>query len=826
MNMRKPLEGMKILEIAGSVSGFMCTLFLSDYGAEVIKIQQPGKAALGISDEEKCARAAYDRGKRTVVLDFDDQKDREHFWKLCRDADAVVEDFLPGTLENWGITCESLTAANPALICTSISGYGQEGPYAGRGAAEATIQAESGLMSITGPRGRDSVRCGADISSYMAAMTGCIGTLVGLVGAQRTGKGRRIDVSALDTSIMCLENQLAVYMKDGKVPKPMGNSYDLFAPVGVYDSRDKKEFMLSVGTDRQWAALCGALEKPEWIEDPRYITNMRRVENISQLDKEIRQEFGKYDREELAQKFVRSNCVYGDINDFAAVAAHPQMAHRGMIVSAVYPDGTAYRVPGNPIHMSGMEREKEYPVRLPEAGNEQNVPEWSEVVPCQAEDMPENGGAKTGSGRLETVPDQFGNVTHLAESVPESGMPLVGIRILDFSQFLSGPLCTLMLSDFGAEVIKIENPPLGDNTRYGPYIEQEVSSHYAMRNRGKKSIVLNMKNEEHKKLFLEMVKTADAVVDNYKPGTMEKFGISHEMLKQINPRIVQTSISGYGQEGPYASHAAFDQPVQAESGVMSITGEEGGMPVKCGASIGDVTGGLAACIGTLMGIIDARRTGTGRRIDVSMMDSLVFGLGSRFSEYLRTGAVPRPWGNRSAHGGFSGAYRCRDGERIMVVVETDEQWERFCRAVGKPDWGRKEKWASQNLRLKDGANLDEEISREFALHTAEDLEKQLVREQCIFGRVNDFRAVTEHPQTAYRHTFVDAKFPNGVTFRVPGNPIRISGMERRTEYPAAPLGYHTYEVLSQAADSEEIHRLFDPVLDEVRKKERAIYKNS
>lgn len=815
MRMGKPLDGMKILELTNSVSGSVCTLFLSDYGAEVIKIENPCEPAFEMSEEEKCARATYDRGKESVVIDMDDGLVRKRFWKLCESADAVIEDFLPGTMEKWGITYETLKAVNPSIVYTSVTGYGQKGPYAKRRTADAVIQAESGLMSITGPRGKDSVRCGADISSYMAAMTGCIGTLIGLISAQRTGCGRRVDVSALDTSIMCLENQLAVYMKNSIVPKPMGNSYDLFAPVGVYESRDKKEFMLSVGTDRQWGVLCKALEKPEWIEDARYITNMRRVEHIDQLDPELRREFEKYDREKLAQKFVSSHCVYGNINDFQAVEAHPQLAYRGMIVRGVYPDGTCYRVPGNPIQMSGMNRQIEYPVSMP--GDEMSL---------QNADRPTNDDDRTGRDISEM--SSFKKERSLPYSQEDGAleMPLNGIRILDFSQFLSGPLCTLMLSDFGAEVIKIENPPLGDNTRYGPYIEQEVSSHYAMRNRGKKSIVLNMKNEEHKKLFLKMVKTADAVVDNYKPGTMEKFGITYELLQEINPRIVVTSISGYGQEGPYASHAAFDQPVQAESGVMSITGEEGGMPVKCGASIGDVTGGLAACIGTLMGILDAQRNGTGRRIDVSMMDSLVFGLGNRFSTYLRTGMIPGPCGNHSVYAAPSGAYCCRDGERMMVVVETNEQWADFCSALGRPDWSGNEKWASYELRLADAENLDREISREFASHSAEELEKRLIQKMCIFGRVNDFSAVTDHPQTKYRHTFVDAKFPNGVVFRVPGNPIRISGMKHRAEYPAAPLGYHTYEVLGEAADMEEIHRLFDPVLDAVRKAEKSIYENS
>ena len=817
MKMHRPLDGMKILELTGDISGSVCTLLLSDFGAEVIKIEYPQSFFAECSEEEKCARATYNRGKRCTVIDMEDDGSRERFWDLCREADAFVEDFCPGTMEKWGITYETLKKVNPSIVYTSVSGYGQDGPYAERNVSEAVIQAESGLMSITGPRGRDSVRCGADISSYMAAMTGCIGTLTGLIGAQRTGQGRRVDVSMLDTSVLCLENQLAVYMKDGIVPKPMGNSYDLFAPVGVYKSRDKKEFMLSVGTDRQWEVLCRALEKPEWIEDDMYITNMRRVEHIDRLDRELRREFEKYDREELAQRFVSSHCVYGNINDFQAVAGHPQMAHRSMIVQAVYPDGTKYRVPGSPIQMSGMERKTEYPVELPESDCDRAASfraAWSS--PAKQKESP---------GRTEENQDRAKTASDSMEEGAGS-LPLSGIRILDFSQFLSGPLCTLMLSDFGAEVIKIENPPLGDNTRYGPYIEREVSSHYAMRNRGKKSIVLNMKDEEQKELFLKMVKSADAVVDNYKPGTMEKFGITYELLREINPRIVFTSISGYGQSGPYASHAAFDQPVQAESGVMSITGEAGGMPVKCGASIGDVAGGLAACTGTLMGILDARRTNTGRRVDVSMMDALVFGLGNRFSSYLRTGLVPVPQGTRSAGEAPSGAYRCVDGVRMMISVKTEEQWKNFCSALGRQDWLKEKKWASAELREEDAADLDLAVSREFASRRSDELEKRLGERQCIFGRVNDFSAVKAHPQLEYRQTFVDAKFPNGVVFRVPGNPIRMSGMEHRKEYPAAPLGYHTFEVLSRAADEETLHRLFDPVLADVRKAEKRIYENS
>lgn len=404
--------------------------------------------------------------------------------------------------------------------------------------------------------------------------------------------------------------------------------------------------------------------------------------------------------------------------------------------------------------------------------------------------------------------------------------PLEGFRILDFSQFMSGPMCTLLLNDFGAEVIKIENPPIGDNTRYGNIIDHDVSSHFATRNRGKKSIVLNMKDEKHRALFLELVKTADAVIENYKPGTMEKFGITYDLLKGINPRIVYTSISGYGQDGPYADHAAFDQTVQAESGMMSITGQEGGEPVKCGGSIADYSGGLMACIGTLMGMLEAQKTGQGRRVDVSMMDSLIFCMENQFSSYLRTKKVPKPSGNSYASSAPIGAYKCRDGKSLMITVGTDAQWKTFCEALDQPQWLANENWATMTQRAADYKAIDAEVNRVFAAMDSDEVADILFKGKCVYGRINNFEDVANHPQVAHRKTIVNAVYPNGTAFQVPGNPIHMSDMERETEYTAAELGEHTFEVLREVADDAQLHELFDPVFEKINAATSAIYAKS
>ena len=393
--------------------------------------------------------------------------------------------------------------------------------------------------------------------------------------------------------------------------------------------------------------------------------------------------------------------------------------------------------------------------------------------------------------------------------------PLEGLRILDFTQFMSGPMCTLLLSDFGAEVIKNENPPLGDVTRYGTIVEDGASSHFATRNRGKKSIVMNMKDESHKKMFLELVKQADAVIENYKPGTLEKFGVGYDVLEQVNPRIVLTSISGYGQTGPYASHAAFDQTVQAESGIMSITGFPGQEPVKCGAPIADYCGGLMGCIGTLMAMMEAQRTGHGRRVDVSMMDSMIFCLENAMSSYLKDGKIPQQTGNGYASSAPIGAFQCKDGVPLMISVSTDSLWQSFCKALDQPEWAADPSLATMTQRAERREEVDAMVAEIFRQYTADELADKLQAVKMVYGKVNNFEAVANHPQVQHRQTMVQATYPNGVSFKVPGNPILMSGMERQTEYEAVPLGYNTIEVLREVAGEAEIHQVFDPVLNHV-----------
>lgn len=393
--------------------------------------------------------------------------------------------------------------------------------------------------------------------------------------------------------------------------------------------------------------------------------------------------------------------------------------------------------------------------------------------------------------------------------------PLEGFRILDFSCNASGPMFTQLLADFGAEVIKIESPPFGDAARHENVKTNGYSSSYASRNRGKKSIVLNMKDSAHKELFLKMVKTADAVVDNFKPGTLEKWGVGYNVMEKVNPKIVFASVSGYGQTGPYSTHAAYNLPVQAESGIMSITGQAGGTPTVCGAPVTDYVGGLMGCIGTLMGMLDARKAGHGRRIDASMMDATMYMYENLFSTFMATGIIPKPHGNRFPSASPIRDFKCKDGISIMINIGTDAQFQKFAEMLGQTQWLENPDYTSMITRSQHYQELEAEVEKIFTQYDSKDMMDMLQGRNLPWGLINDFETLKNHPQVKERQLIVDSVYPDGTTYKVLGNELHMSGVEPGTSYEVVPIGYNTIEVLSEFEDPAKIHEMFDPILEQL-----------
>ena len=278
-------------------------------------------------------------------------------------------------------------------------------------------------------------------------------------------------------------------------------------------------------------------------------------------------------------------------------------------------------------------------------------------------------------------------------------MALEGIFVLDLTRVLAGPYTTMVLADLGADVIKIEIPDVGDDSRqFGPYINGE-SAYFLSLNRNKKSITLNLKHAEAKQIFLTLSKEADVVVENFRPGTMEKLGLGYDQLSQQNHRLIYAAASGFGHTGPYSRRPAYDAIVQAMGGLMSITGQEGGQPTRAGTSIGDITAGLFTAIGINAALYHREKTGQGQKIDVAMLDSQVAILENAIARYLVTGDIPQPIGNKHPSIAPFESFDTRDGS-IMIAVGNDRLWMQFCQACHLGSLAIDESFSTNSMRVQ------------------------------------------------------------------------------------------------------------------------------
>jgi len=390
--------------------------------------------------------------------------------------------------------------------------------------------------------------------------------------------------------------------------------------------------------------------------------------------------------------------------------------------------------------------------------------------------------------------------------------PLDGIRILDLTQVLFGPFATMLLSDLGAEVIKIERPGVGDIARGNGPVVRGVSTYFLSLNRGKKSVTLNLASERGAEVLLGLVKSADILVENYKPGTMEKFGLGYERIREHNPAIIYVAGSGFGQYGPYAGKPAFDIIVQAMGGIMSITGEEGGPPVRPGVSYGDIAAGLFLCIATLAALQERHKSGEGQFVDISMMDCQVTAQENAFVRYLNTSEIPRAIGTRHPVITPFQAFQTRDGY-IAVALRGgfNDQWPLFCAAIDRVDIIDDPRFEDGWTRTRNCKALEPILTDAMKTRTTREWVEELEQAGIPCGPVNTIEQAATDPQINARDMIVEVKHPEAGKFRVVNTPFKFSRTPYKVEQASPDLGQHTQEVLSRllGMTHKEIKKLKD-----------------
>ena len=385
--------------------------------------------------------------------------------------------------------------------------------------------------------------------------------------------------------------------------------------------------------------------------------------------------------------------------------------------------------------------------------------------------------------------------------------PLNGIKVLEIGNFIAGPFCGMLLADMGAEVIKIESPKGGDLARATPPFVDGLSAQFSSLNRNKRSIALDLRQTEARDVVLRLAKTADVLIENNRPGVMEKLGLGAEQIRLINPKIVYVSVSGFGQTGPDRRRAAVNLIIEAASGTLSVTGEPDDTPMRPGLQTGDVLGAMFAVYAVLSGLVGAARQGEGRIADVSLVEASIASAMLETGEYLATGKAPKPMGHRHRLAAPYQLFQTKDGRHLAIGSPSNKVFEAMMRTIGQEEHLGDERFATYATRKKNEDAIVAIVQSGVAKREALELEKAMVDAGVPCSLVRNFEDVFDDPQIQSRGMLVDSPRAGGGRTRSVRNPILLDRDGPVIRRPPPILGEHSREILEQAGyETSEIEK--------------------
>jgi formyl-CoA transferase/CoA:oxalate CoA-transferase len=387
--------------------------------------------------------------------------------------------------------------------------------------------------------------------------------------------------------------------------------------------------------------------------------------------------------------------------------------------------------------------------------------------------------------------------------------PLQDVKVLDLTHALAGPFCSTMLADFGADVIKLEPPGTGDIARgWGVPLPGGETSYFVTLHRNKRGIVIDLKRPEGKELFFRLVERCDIVLENYRVGALQRLGLDYQAARRHNPGIIYCSISGFGQDGPYRDRAALDLILQAESGMISVTGEPGTSGTRAGVSIADLTAGMYCAYGVMLALRVKERTGEGQHVDISMLDGQLALLGTSIANYFANGEIPRPMGTAYPVVVPYQTFRTKTRD-LALAIAGEKIWRKFCPTIGRPGLLDDPRYRTTTDRMNNRDELIPTLQEVFLTRTYEEWEPLLLGNDIPVGAINNLAEAVEHPQVKARHTLIELKHPRVGKVRAVGSPVRLSRTPARVRSPAPVHGQHTGEVLREmlGMNPEEIAAL-------------------
>ncbi len=774
-----PLAGFTVIDLSSGIAGAYCTKLLADGGADVVKVESPEGDPLRSWSASGAAIPAGGDGalfsflagaKHSVVADPAEDADAGLVNRLLAAADAVVWSAGSKVVEHPDFTPRAIHGRHPHLTVTAITPFGLEGPWRDRAATEFTLQAWSGgIVGLgRGEQERAPVFIGGQVGEYLAGAYASAATLTSRYRRIDGGAGELLDLSMLETQILCLTYYPVTYFE--VLGRPWRDTRRPTVP-GVAQAKDGL-VDLGCGTAQQWFDLCAMVGHPEWIdeESPLSIT-------------------------ELAN-------VYAD-EIFAWLAATP--------VDEIRELATAFRIPNAPVangaNVTSFDQfvERDSFVRNPRDGF------------CQPRHPYRMRPAQL---RQSRPAPRLGEHTehYLAANLsarPEAAgvakpLPFSGLRVLDMTTFWAGPFCTHFLAMLGAEVIHVESTRRPDGTRLIagiPITEDqwwEKSPIFEALNTDKKGLTLDLQSVRGQQLLRELIATCDVVVENFTPRVLDQMGLDFAAIQSIRPDAVLVRMPGFGLDGPWRDNPAFAYVIEAASGVSWLTGYPDRTPYDP-YSIGDACAGVHALNGLLLALEHRRRTGEGVFVEAAMVDAALSISAEQVIEYSAYGAVLERAGNRGPTAAPQNLYRSADIDEfgrldswVAIAVATDAQWEALCLALGSPSWATDPRLATDAGRRMHEDCIDEHLAAWCENRSRDDIVATLWDAGVPAAKVLQPHRQTELEQLTFRNFFEEVEHPVNGRARLSTVPMRFSsGPELFHANPAPTLGQHNHELLAE-----------------------------
>jgi len=705
------LTGLRVLDLTGRMGGY-CGLLLANLGAQVILIEPPGGDPMRrqgpfkddhFDNEQSLSFAAYHTNKNGIVLDLEIGEHRATLRQLVSHADALIEDKPAGFLEQMGLGYGALQSLNPTLVMTSITGFGQTGPYRDFKAPNIVAFAMGGLMNLCGHSGRAPLMGPCDVAYHLGSVHAAFGTLVALSNRRVSGRGDHIDVSLQD--VLVADPFLRIitrYSVTGEVPERTGHSQSTTV-AETYQCKDGYA-RIFVNQADHWKRFVDWLGRPPELLDPKYENAQNRFPLRQTIDRLVEARTLNYETKKFFDEFQSLRLAAAPINSPGAFLADEQTQERNFVTTVEHPRLGRHDFPGDPYKFSETPWRVERGAPLLGQHQEEVAREFSRPSRWLEESR-----------------------THSEPAAPPH-RPFEGIRVISFPTGIVGPALAGLLAEHGAEVIAIEagrvvrSPQRGQKFQIASDLESS---------RDRKRIAVDMKHPEGLALAKRLIAKADVVVENFSARVMASWGLDYPRMKEIRPDIIMASLQAFGQSGPRRDYVSFGPILMSYSGMAYLwrdpAVERPG--AGCQTAFPDYIAPSYGALAILAALHFRARTGAGQYIDISQAETAASMIGPAHLEYLITGREPQPQGNFSATAAPHGCYRCKGDDRWCVIsIQSQEEWIRFCEIAGHREWLTDHRFAEPASRVVYHQELDYWIETWTAKHTPHQVMMMLQRE--------------------------------------------------------------------------------------------------